>query len=253
MYKSSILIVGLCLAVVASASPSWRGRIAGGTDAGAGQFPYMVSLRDSQLVHFCGGAILNNRWIITAGSCAVGRVPADVTVLTGSLSLTEGGTNHQADRIVIHPQFDESTLVNDVAVMRTRTPIVLNGDTFALRMASNYLSMGYGALISGWGRQAIDSPEFPDRLQYITTTVITHTECSNRFEPPYDQRIVESVICTANVEGFGACLGDAGSPLVYNGELHGVVSWGIPCGMGHPDVHSRVTSHRPWVLVHTMV
>ncbi|XP_058462999.1 chymotrypsin-2-like [Malaya genurostris] len=251
MFKSSILLVSLCLGVVACDNFSWR--IAGGNDAAPGQFPYQVSLRDSQLVHFCGGAILNNRWIITAGSCVIGKEPANVLVLTGSQSLTEGGTNIPADRIIVHPNFNDTTLLNDVAVIRVRTPIILNDDAFAVRMASDYLSIAYGALTSGWGRPEIDTPTFPDWLQYISSTVITHTECSGRFEPPYDERIAESVLCTANAEGKGTCLGDAGSPVVYNGELQGIVSWGIPCGMGYPDVNSRVSTHRPWVLVHTMV
>ncbi|XP_053688913.1 chymotrypsin-2-like [Sabethes cyaneus] len=258
MYKLSILLVSLCLGLSFASRKcpflaNGQQRIAGGTDAADGQFPYQVSLRDQQLTHFCGGAIINNRWVITAASCAVEREPSNVLVLTGTQRLSTGGTNHQADRIIVHPFFNILTLENDVAVIRVRTPIMLTGDTAAISMASTYLSIGYGAFISGWGRRAIDQPAFPDWLQYITTTIITHTECQARFESPYDDRIVTSVLCTSNPPGEGACLGDAGSPLVYNGELHGVVSWSIPCGMGHPDVHSRVTSHRAWVMVHTMV
>lgn len=41
-------------------------RIVGGEIAERGQFPYQVQL---QFVgtHFCGGAILNENWIVTAG------------------------------------------------------------------------------------------------------------------------------------------------------------------------------------------
>lgn len=30
--------------------------------------------------------------------------------------------------------------------------------------------------------------------------------------------------------------------------LIGVVSWGIPCAGGHPDVYARISSHRSWIM-----
>ncbi|XP_053685772.1 chymotrypsin-2-like [Sabethes cyaneus] len=249
MRRISLLVLSIWLAVV-TASPSWRSRITGGSDAGEGQFPYQVSLRDLQLAHFCGGAILNSRWIITSASCVFGVNPSNLLVLTGSQSLTRGGTNHQVNRIVIHPNF--SDIENDVAVVRLQTSIVLADNAFALRMASNFLEVAQGAVLSGWGRRSLESPAFPDWLQYVSTTVITQEDCRARYEPPYDERIVDSILCTSYPTSQGACLGDGGSPLVYGGELHGVVSWGTPCGNGHPDVHTRISKHRAWVLVHTM-
>lgn len=39
-----------------------------------------------------------------------------------------------------------------------------------------------------------------------------------------------------------------GGPLVANGQLIGVVSWGIPCALGSPDVFSRISSYRSWMM-----
>lgn len=250
MFKCAFVVCGF-LAVAAAASSG--GRIAGGIDAREGQFPYQVSLRDQRQNHFCGGAILNARWIITAASCAQGKVAADIMAMVGSKSLSRGGSYHQVDRVVVHPNFAEEQLLNDVAVMRVRSPIVMNPDTMAVMMANYHTSIAYGALVSGWGRRGIDQPQFPDWLQYVPTTIITNTECEARFESPYNGRITDAVLCSASPEGQGICLGDAGGPLVHSGQLQGIVSWGIPCGMGYPDVYARVSVHRAWALVHTMI
>lgn len=43
-------------------------------------------------------------------------------------------------------------------------------------------------------------------------------------------------------------MGDSGGPLVANEELVGLVSWGIPCARGRPDVFVRVDNVRSWIL-----
>lgn len=34
--------------------------------------------------------------------------------------------------------------------------------------------------------------------------------------------------------------GDSGGPLVREGRQIGIVSWGIPCAKGKPDVYTKV-------------
>ncbi|XP_055599853.1 chymotrypsin-2-like [Uranotaenia lowii] len=257
MLKFGALLM-ICLAV-AKASPVLLGqdaepesRMAGGQDAPEGDFPYQVSLRLGG-IHYCGGAILNQRWIITAASCASGVAPSALEIVAGTYSLSNGGTSHTADRIVIHPNFEIESLTNDVAVVRVRQPFIISSSVLALQMGRDRMSISYGAIVSGWGRAGMDSPAISDRLQYHATNIITNTECQARMESPYYERINDSVMCTSNPEGVGICLGNAGGPLVFGGELVGVVSWSIPCGLGLPDVYSRISVHRGWALVHTML
>lgn len=46
-------------------------KIVGGTAAKEGEFPYQVSLRIKNR-HFCGGSIIDKRWILTAAHCLDG-------------------------------------------------------------------------------------------------------------------------------------------------------------------------------------
>lgn len=50
------------------------GRIVGGVDAEEHEFPWQVSLqiylpKKKKVEHFCGGAIINHHWIVTASHC----------------------------------------------------------------------------------------------------------------------------------------------------------------------------------------
>lgn len=63
--------------------------------------------------------------------------------------------------------------------------------------------------------------------------------------------VLDHKICTLSPTGQGSCMGDSGGPLTHGGQVHGIVSWGIACARGMPDVFDRVHSHRDWILTNT--
>lgn len=65
--------------------------------------------------------------------------------------------------------------------------------------------------------------------------------------------VYDSNLCAFTKKGVGACHGDSGGPLVLadTHEQVGVVSWGLPCGRGLPDVYTRLTSYSEWIAKHS--
>lgn len=61
--------------------------------------------------------------------------------------------------------------------------------------------------------------------------------------------ITEKHLCTYKAIAEGFCKGDSGGPLIseQTRELIGVVSLGMPCATGIPDVYTRVSSYIDWI------
>lgn len=49
--------------------PKKRTKIVGGLDAGAGSWPWQVSLQMDRYGHVCGATLISSRWLISAAHC----------------------------------------------------------------------------------------------------------------------------------------------------------------------------------------
>ena len=239
MYSLSIALV-VCLAVVAHGLPGPQ--IVGGKDAPVGKFPYQVSLRRSGR-HFCGGSIISSRHILTAAHCVAGlSSPGSVTVHAGTNQATSNGDAYQAERIVSHPNYDSRLIINDVALIRVNRNIAMSANVkpIALATGSNTYE-GSSCVLSGWGTTKAGG-SVPNNLQYINLLIESQAKCKQ-----VHSNVRDTHICTYTKYGEGACNGDSGGPLVVNGVQVGIVSFGIPCGVGRPDVYTRVSSFASWI------
>lgn len=59
------------------------------------------------------------------------------------------------------------------------------------------------------------------------------------------------MLCTYIGFGAGTCFGDSGGVLTVENKLIGVLSWGIPCGVGRPDQFIRVSDHVAFIKNYT--
>lgn len=139
-----------------------NGRIIGGHNAGAGQFPYMVSLRSANNAHFCGGWIHNTRWIVSAAHCTIGRAIANTVSVVGTNSLSTGGVTHTTASIANHPNYNANTLENDISLIWTSQVIVRTPMVAPIPLGTTNTGSGTFGVVSGWGLIAVSNCQRED-------------------------------------------------------------------------------------------
>uniref|UniRef100_A0A8C3TJZ8 Peptidase S1 domain-containing protein n=1 Tax=Catharus ustulatus TaxID=91951 RepID=A0A8C3TJZ8_CATUS len=97
-------------------------RIGTGTDVKPGEFPWLVSIQ-SQGKHLCAGSIISALWILTAAHCFADELPADLTVAVGGVDLSLPLEEHSPDSLILHEEFNRTSLQNDIALILLSNPI----------------------------------------------------------------------------------------------------------------------------------
>lgn len=137
-------------------------RIVHGVETTISEFPYQVSLRftDSRK-HFCGGAILSDRWIVTAAQCTQGSKssPHNIFVVVGATNRTNDGHRYNLEKVVNHPHFIWAKRENDISMLKTNGPLKLEANSvFPVDLPSfklDYIIANgielTSVVLSGWG------------------------------------------------------------------------------------------------------
>lgn len=156
-----LLLVGVAFAAAASiADPRAtvrQGRIVGGHTADPGQFPHQVSVRVDRIQHMCGGSIISDRWVVTAGFCTFGWSIESLSITAGAHHLSEDGDNYLISAIVIHPEYDTQTSFDDISLIQVEQPFVLSNRVAIIGFGSTEpIGVGIPARASGWGNLEVN-------------------------------------------------------------------------------------------------
>lgn len=116
-------------------------------------FPHFVSIRTSVVYepHYCTGTILNSRWILTAAVCIPFSLE-DIYLLLGIGRRAHLGVKYQIEHTVVHPNFDENWMKNNIALIRTVKPIQFNDRVQPLGVGSVFVQQDQEAMVVGWAR-----------------------------------------------------------------------------------------------------
>lgn len=220
-------------------------RIVGGQEAEEGAAPYQVSIQTTWRTNICGGAILSDRWIVTAGHCALDFSLEDLRIIVGTNERLVPGQILFPDQAIVHSMYDIPAMyANDIGLFHVNDSIVFNERTQIVELGTENPPTGANVTMTGWGSPELNWPPM-ERLQTINLTIIDHAECKAAWDG--NEGVDIGHICTFTKEGEGACNGDSGGPVMWEGKLVGVVNWGAPCAVGKPDMHASTVYYRDWI------
>ncbi|XP_017782890.1 PREDICTED: trypsin-7-like [Nicrophorus vespilloides] len=246
----------LISALVAAASaanpriPQLDGRIVGGEDVNIEDYPYQLSLLYYGS-HICGASIISEKFAVTAAHCTDGSSAKDLSVRAGSSIKGSGGVVVQVKTVYQNPQYDAWNIDYDITVLELAESLSLGSgiNTIPLPKFLQPVPAGAEAVCSGWGALK-EGGSSPSQLQAVKVNIVDNEECQEAYG---SNPVTDRMICAA-VPGGGkdACQGDSGGPLVVNGELVGVVSWGMGCARpDYPGVYSSVPEMRDFITENT--
>ncbi|KAF2887400.1 hypothetical protein ILUMI_18773 [Ignelater luminosus] len=219
-------------------------KIVGGKDAEIEDHPYQLSFEIIEK-HFCGAFLIRPNVAVTAAHCTelVGDYKAYLSVRAGSSLVHKGGQVAKILKICDHPKYDTALVDYDVSVLLLDQSFVLGAgvQTVPLQPVNEEIPTGTVANVTGWGRLK-KGGSLPEKLQVVQVPKMEFSKCVELYGHR-NKTVTDRMICFGFAKGGkDACQKDSGGPLVVNGMLVGVVSWGVGCaGLNKPGVYTKIS------------
>lgn len=235
-------------------------RIVGGDEAGFGTFPWQAYIRIG--TSRCGGSLINQWHVVTAGHCVARARPNQVRVTLGEYVLKSDveplpGRTYGATQIKVHPYFRFTPQADryDVAVIRLNRQVDYAPHISPICLPPKDMHlMGHFGWASGWGALEPGSRLRPKTLQVVDVPMIDNRQCEQwHREKGINVIIYDEMVCAGYFHGGkDSCQGDSGGPLMMEHEgrwtLIGLVSAGYSCAKrGQPGIYHRVARTSDWI------
>ncbi|KAM3913326.1 trypsin-like [Leptodactylus fuscus] len=241
-------LVVIAFLVVGAFSKPFEGeaaqRIISGNTCKMKTAPYQVSLRDIAGLHFCGGALIANQWVLTSAQC----YKSDFQVVLGEHDITANeGTEQIIDvyRAIRHRFFNPQTLDNDIMLIKLSQQVTINDYVRILSLPTACADANKSCLVSGWGKTSTEDVYYPAyTLQCLESPIVSDSQCANY----YSGKITPNMLCAGRAGASTTCKGDEGGPLVCDSQIQGIVSWGNRCDTrNNPWVYTKVCRYVGWI------
>uniref|UniRef100_A0A672ZW99 Peptidase S1 domain-containing protein n=1 Tax=Sphaeramia orbicularis TaxID=375764 RepID=A0A672ZW99_9TELE len=232
-------------------------RMVGGTLAPHVPWQALVYLNDSLLDGgYAGGALISDRWVLTAGrnlfvrktqQDTQGTAPVIPKVYLGIWHTAEANASNEVavEKIVLHPGFqNKSDWDNDLALIQLKEPVVMSDKVTPIPLPERDQDVpdtdGETGVIAGWGFGALLTAS--SSLKHLVLPVADHSACKREYKSDsLTPTVDEDMFCTGPSKyGENVCFGDD----VY---AAGILSYDKSCNNRKYAVYMKISSYLPWI------
>lgn len=234
---------------------TWYNRIVGGQPAKEGSWPWIAMLVKSSQ-QFCGASIISENWLITAAHC-VASVNRRVSAYVGRYHRSGDVKTEQeltVNKFIIHPDFDEKTLNNDIALIQVNEKINFNDYVQPICiLPPNEVNVEKDLCVAaGWGTLKHETKTRPNKLYQVRLPLVKPKTCRKLYRHYFSDDFPRDYHVCAGQAGRDTCQGDSGGPLMCfiderKWTLTGISSFGFGCGSTLPGVYTDTTYYYRWI------
>ncbi|KAL1007161.1 hypothetical protein UPYG_G00082850 [Umbra pygmaea] len=249
-------------------------RLVGGTLAPHVPWQAMVYLNDSILDGgFAGGALLSDRWVLTAGRNLFvrksrehtrGKKPMIPKVYLGIRRRDQAIDSKEVsvEKVILHPGFQNmSDWDNDLALIKLKEPVTLNEEVMPIPLPERGQDLveepGQKGIIAGWGWGSFFTSA--EILKHLVLPVASHSSCKEEYKHSgqvlSSTPVVDDKMFCTGATGYqeNVCFGDAGGALAVqdprDGKVYaaGILSFDKGCAVEKYAVYMKLSAYMPWI------
>ncbi|KAM4651367.1 hepatocyte growth factor-like protein isoform 2-T3 [Discoglossus pictus] len=227
-----------------------KGRMVGGQAVLPGNSPWTVSLRNREGMHFCGGTLVKENWVISTRQCFT-SCDADLTgyeAMMGTLFRQPGSHDPDQQSVPIS-QIMCGPSDSGLVMLKLERPVILNSRVALICLPpERYIVPDHTECeITGWGDTRGTGDD--DVLKVAKFFVLENEVCNKH----HKGKVGDNEMCTKPLPvEQGACEGDYGGPLACLTQdcwvLEGVIVPARGCGKrNQPAIFTRVSVYVDWI------